>query len=184
MTRLLSQNIEKVGIIPNPKDASPVPLDSSGSLQIVLFQVAAAPAIFINMEGPLIASLCSLCSSVVHRSTACYTEIHTLILSSGQSRVTLGGLEILAGLIHEVSQYTNELNDALEKRPVVSPMTHTTLDNILGRLDSIYGKLNKQLMRLDGQNIDRVEPTYLQAHHNLVGAHSKFVGLLLDIVTM
>ncbi|CEJ80252.1 hypothetical protein VHEMI00448 [[Torrubiella] hemipterigena] len=136
------------------------------------------------MEGPLIAPLCSLCSSVVHRSTACYTEIHTLILSSGQSRVTLGGLEILAGLIHEVSQYTNELNDALEKRPVVSPMTHTTLDTILGRLDSIYGKLNKQIMRLDAQNIDRVEPTYLQAHHNLVGAHSKFVGLLLDIVTM
>lgn len=96
----------------------------------------------------------------------------------------MGGLEILAGLIQEVSQYTNELHDALNRQPIISAATYLVLDDVLMRLDSIYGTLNKQLMRLDGDNVDRIEPTYLQVQHNTVVAHGKFVAFLLDNVAL
>lgn len=136
------------------------------------------------MNGQSTLPLASLCSSLVLRCTTCYSEINHTVTQCQSQDVDLGGLEMLAGLIHEAAEYTGQLQEALEQQPPVAELGHAAMTESWPKLEGVYAKLSKQLMRIEPDTIANVKGEYLQVHLNVVTAHNKLVAMFVDVLSM
>lgn len=136
------------------------------------------------MNGQSTLPLASLCSSLVLRCTTCYSEINHVVTQCASQDVDLGGLEMLAGLTHEAAEYTGQLQQVLEQQPPVAELAHAAMTESWPKLEGVYARLSKQLMRIEPTTISNVKGEYLQVHLNVVTGHSRLVAMFVDVFSL
>ena len=129
------------------------------------------------MDSFSVTALTSRCSSITNRSTSSVAELQALLSTSG-----LDALHALADSLTQISSVTSQLEKALGSAASISPNLQEILNNVLATGDTAIARLHKQLMRLDPENVYRIEEDYMSRHNRLLAVYTDVFDFLVEVL--
>ncbi|KAL7911806.1 ankyrin repeat-containing domain protein [Trichoderma velutinum] len=134
------------------------------------------------MDGRSISSLTTLCSGTSKQAISGAYEIQSLVGGLDASRPDLSQLlSSLAGALQELGQWASKLENCL----VASTVAILVQDGFKGLLTSCDGTmtvLHKQLMRLQSDNVERINIDFLVAYYQTIKANISLLESMVDVV--
>ena len=135
------------------------------------------------MDGFSVTSLTSLCTSIANRAASSAAELDALVKSSppdSTSDLLCTVQDFLAKLNLEASQ----LERALDGATCISQSLQGALHKMLAMGDEAFGKLHKQLMRLQPQNVHAVDTNYVLKFVPLLMTHVQVLQLFTEAAAL
>ncbi|KAF7539120.1 hypothetical protein G7Z17_g12488 [Cylindrodendrum hubeiense] len=105
------------------------------------------------MDGFSVISLTSLTSTITNRALSSIGELNELIQTIGQDHAATQDLTVLSGALHQLHQQVPQLETALNGASAISLRLQNHLSQSLASCDGIAAVLNKQVMRLQPNNV-------------------------------
>lgn len=133
------------------------------------------------MDSFSIQSLTSLCTSIRTRTASSAAEIEVFTKSTGPVVVS----DTLCAHRDHLTKLTCEassLKEALSNATVISQGLQDALIGVLTKVDASVGKLHKQLMRLQPENVQAVDTAYMLTFDHFLTAQIQVFGLLTEVL--
>ncbi|RFU80487.1 ankyrin repeat [Trichoderma arundinaceum] len=135
------------------------------------------------MDGHSTAALTTLCSAIAQRAISSANEAQSLFEALDSSDHDISQLSSLAGALEELNQRASKLDVSLISS-TISIDLHGAFKQYLTECDGTMTVLYKQLLRLQPDNIGSLNVEFVAAYCQVVGANSKLLESINDIVTM
>ena len=136
-----------------------------------------------NMDAFSVASLTSSCSSMINRTVSSTTELDVLIPSASPG-AEVAILRTHCDLLKKLSHETRQLEELLSACTSISQGLQGALNSLLSTGVAATGKLHKQLMRLDPQNVHDLDDGYIQKFDGFLGVYAQAFSFMCDILSM
>ncbi|QYT02195.1 ANK_REP_REGION domain-containing protein [Trichoderma simmonsii] len=134
------------------------------------------------MDGRSISSLTTLCSGISQRAISGASEIQSLVGGLDSSRQNVSQLlSSLASALQELSQWTTKLETCLVAT-TVAILVQDGFKELLTSCDGTMTVLHKQLMRLQSDNVERINIDFLVAYYQTVKANISLLESMVDVV--
>ena len=136
------------------------------------------------MDGFTVASLESSTTAIVQKAASAAAELNALTqtITSGSFRVQRLG-QLSSGL-QQLSDEADDLLSALGASSVISPRLQGALSRVLRRCEALMASLDKQVMRLQPDNVRSVNWTVVTVLTDFVGAHATLFGPFAEMLAM
>lgn len=134
------------------------------------------------MDGRSISSLTTLCSGISQRAISGASEIQSLVGGLDSSRQNVSQLlSSLASALQELSQWTSKLENCLVAS-TVAMLVQDGFKDLLTTCDGTMTVLHKQLMRLQSDNVERINIDFLVAYYQTIKANISLLESMVDVV--
>ncbi|KAK0761295.1 hypothetical protein N5P37_006243 [Trichoderma harzianum] len=134
------------------------------------------------MDGRSISSLTTLCSGISQRAISGASEIQSLVGGLDSSRQNVSQLlSSLASALQELSQWTTKLENCLVAS-TVAILVQDGFKDLLTSCDGTMTVLHKQLMRLQSDNVERINIDFLVAYYQTIKANISLLESMVDVV--
>lgn len=134
------------------------------------------------MDGRSISSLTTLCSGISQRAISGASEIQSLVGGPDSSRQNVSQLlSSLASALQELSQWTTKLENCLVAS-TVAILVQDGFKELLTSCDGTMTVLHKQLMRLQSDNVERINIDFLVAYYQTIKANISLLESMVDVV--
>lgn len=134
------------------------------------------------MDGRSISSLTTLCSGISQRAISGGYEIQSLVGGLDSSRQNVSQLlSSLSSALQELGQWTTKLENCLVAT-TVAILVQDGFKQLLTSCDGTMTVLHKQLMRLQSDNVERINIDFLVAYYQTIKANISLLESMVDVV--
>ncbi|PNY28890.1 Ankyrin repeat protein [Tolypocladium capitatum] len=130
------------------------------------------------MDGFSVTSVTSLCSSIANRAAYSAGELDSLGAARPES------IRALTERIGQINRGASQLGQALNGAAYISPQLQDVLKDALAAGDATTGKLQKQVMRLQAENLAAVDGDYAEAYGRSLGTYSRLFDYLSEVLSL
>ncbi|KAH6895887.1 ankyrin repeat-containing domain protein [Thelonectria olida] len=136
------------------------------------------------MDGFSVISLTALGSTIANRALSSAEELNELIATLGSHHGSISHLSTFSSLLHKLHQHVVQLETALNGASVISLRLQTDLSQCLGSCDGIMAVLNKQVMRLQPENVAQLDETFLAVQGHTLEAYCQLFDFFVKLLSM
>jgi hypothetical protein len=136
------------------------------------------------MDGFSVISLTSLGSTIANRALSSAEELNELIATLDLHHGSISHLSTFSSLLHKLHQHVVELETALNGASAISLRLQTDLSQCLGSCDGIMAVLNKQVMRLQPENVAQLNGTFLAVQGYSLEAYCQLFDFFVKLLSM
>ncbi|KAL7953501.1 ankyrin repeat-containing domain protein [Trichoderma compactum] len=134
------------------------------------------------MDGRSISSLTTLCSGLSQRAISGGYEIQSLVGRLDSSRQNVSQLlSSLGSALQELGQWASKLETCLVAS-TVAILVQDGFKDLLTTCDGTMTVLHKQLMRLQSDNVERINIDFLVAYYQTIKANIGLLESMVDVV--
>ncbi|KAL6693970.1 ankyrin repeat-containing domain protein [Trichoderma pleuroticola] len=134
------------------------------------------------MDGRSISSLTTLCSGISQRAISGGYEIQSLVGGLDSSRQNVSQLlSSLGSALQELGQWASKLETSLVAS-TVAMLVQDGFKDLLTTCDGTMTVLHKQLMRLQSDNVERINIDFLVAYYQTIKANISLLELMVEVV--
>lgn len=126
------------------------------------------------MDGRSVTALTTLCSTISQRTISCANEVRVLVEALDPRQHGVSPLTSLASALEELNQQATQLEESLNSS-TISMQTHDSFIELLIKCDGTITVLYKQLLRLQPDNVGRVNVEFLVAYFRTIMANSNLL---------
>lgn len=135
------------------------------------------------MDSFSVASLTSKCTAISYLTISITSELshlQTSLRDSTQSEL----ITTFASIIRHLGVTVGRLEASLNGGAIIFQTLQSQLGKSLSSCQGTMGGLNKQIMRIQVDNLPRMQSVYLVAHHDWVAAYGQLFSFYWEILAM
>lgn len=136
------------------------------------------------MDGFSVSSIVNLCSTVSNRGLGCYQEINSLVQGTARVDGNVWDLVSLAGLLRDLQDNLERLEKVIGSRRIMAEQLQSSLNQTLPTCEAVFARLQKQLARLDQDNVSYLDEGYVHMHQAFMATHSQLAGFWIDLLEL
>lgn len=125
------------------------------------------------MQGFSVASVTSACSTISHRALSTATEIDQLRTQSPSVDTGIKKLAFLATRLQQFRQHVDTLQQCLRDASAISERLQEVVGTAIAHCDAASAVLQKQVMRVQPQNLTQLDVNALSAFEDLLVTNSR-----------
>ncbi|KAH7150368.1 ankyrin repeat-containing domain protein [Dactylonectria estremocensis] len=136
------------------------------------------------MDAFSVVSLTSLTTTISNRALSSATELNELLQALGRDHLASEILFALSNALHRHQQQVAQLQAALDGAHTISVRLQAHLSQSLTACDATAAVLNKQVMRLQPDNVELFDESFCAAHGDAVRAYSQLFDVFVKLLSM
>lgn len=136
------------------------------------------------MQDSTVASAVSGCSTISHRAVSTATEIDQLRSQSPLGDAGIDKLAFLATKLQQFRQHVDTLQQCLRDATVISDKLQVVVNGVVKQCDSASAVLQKQVMRVQPQNLSQLNEGVVETFQALLDSNSRVFILASQLLSV
>ncbi|KAH8736375.1 ankyrin repeat-containing domain protein [Ilyonectria robusta] len=136
------------------------------------------------MDGFSVVSLTSSAATISNRALSSAEELKELIQNLDSQHFTIPHLSPLGDALHQLHQQVAQLQTALNGASAISVRLQTHLSQSLEACDGIAAVLNKQVMRLQADNLLLFDETFCAVHSHTLVSYCQLFDVFVKLLSL